>query len=61
MMKSCKELSHLISARFDRPLSLAERAELRLHLMMCIGCRNLALDMSILRQMSRRAGGAKND
>lgn len=58
MMKSCKEMSYLLSVRLDRPLSLGERMELRLHLMMCVGCRNLAHDMQVLRQLGRQAGDA---
>ena len=56
MMKSCKQMTYLLSVQLDRPLSLGERMELRLHLMLCVGCRNLAHDMRMLRQMSRQAG-----
>lgn len=61
MMKSCKEMSYLLSAQLDRPLSLGERVELRLHLMLCVGCRNLAHDMLRLRQFSRQAAGAPRE
>ena len=60
-MKSCKEMTYLLSVQLDRPLSLGERVELRLHLMICVGCRNLAHDMRVLRQLSRQAGGVPHE
>ena len=36
---SCREASRLASTAIDRPLPLARRLELRLHLAMCAACR----------------------
>jgi hypothetical protein len=35
---TCREAAHLITADLDRPLSLAERGALRLHLIVCSAC-----------------------
>ncbi|QSA98909.1 zf-HC2 domain-containing protein [Methylococcus sp. EFPC2] len=44
-MMNCRETSLLLSRRLDTPLSLRERIALRLHLMMCDGCRSFAAQM----------------
>lgn len=38
-MLSCKDATQLISQGLDRRLSLPERMGLRLHLLICRGCR----------------------
>jgi predicted anti-sigma-YlaC factor YlaD len=42
MMIDCKEASRLISQHADRPLPLARRIQLRLHLVVCDACRNFS-------------------
>lgn len=56
-MKSCKQMTHLLSEKLDRPLSAAERMALRFHLMMCSGCRNFNRNMQFMHQLCERAGG----
>lgn len=56
MMMSCKEATLLMSQGLDRELSLGERISLRLHLLVCIGCRNTRRHFEILRLATRRIG-----
>lgn len=47
-MNSCKKMTVLISQQLDRRLTLSERCALRLHLMMCRGCRNFERNMAFM-------------
>ncbi len=53
-MLNCKQATELMSRRMDRTLSLKNRISLRIHLMMCSGCRNFNKQMQFLRQASRK-------
>ncbi len=53
-MLNCKQATELMSRGMDRSLSLSRRISLRIHLMMCSGCRNLNKQMQFLRQASRK-------
>jgi hypothetical protein len=53
-MISCKEVSRLVSASLDRPLSLRERFRLRLHVWRCGPCGNFAGQMRLMRAAMRR-------
>lgn len=55
-MLSCSEATKLMSQEQDRPLSLAERLGLRLHVWICDGCNNYRRQMTVLRQACRRFG-----
>jgi len=50
---NCKQASHLMSEAQDRPLALGERLPLRLHLYMCVGCRNYGKQLDFLRAATR--------
>lgn len=52
-MRSCREVSELVSKSLDVRLTLRERLGVRLHLMMCEHCSNFRKQMLFL----RRAGG----
>ena len=52
-MLTCKEVSHLLSEAQDRKLPLGERLPLRLHLFMCVGCRNYGKQLDFLRAVTR--------
>lgn len=52
-MLNCKEVTRLYSESQERTLSLPERLSLKMHVMMCDGCRNFGKQMPILRQMVR--------
>ena len=52
-MLTCHEASRLISEAQDRPLVLAERAKLRVHLVVCRFCRQFETQMDFLRTATR--------
>lgn len=53
-MLNCKDATRLMSAAQDRPLGLAEKARLEMHLALCRGCRNFRRQMDFLRAACRR-------
>lgn len=55
-MLSCRQATELMSQEQDRPLSLAERLGLRLHVLICTGCSNYRRQMVVLRAACRRFG-----
>ncbi len=48
--RSCRKAARLISESQDRPLDLAERAALRLHLALCDGCTNYRRQVAFMRR-----------
>lgn len=52
-MMNCQKATRLMSDAQEASLSLKERASLRLHLMMCSGCRNFSKQMGALRDIAR--------
>ncbi len=50
-MMKCKEASQLMSQGLDRPLGLGERIGLRLHLLICSGCRAVRHQLSFIRNV----------
>ena len=48
-MLNCKQASHLVSQSLDRRLSFAERFGLRLHLLICAGCRQFSQQLAFMR------------
>lgn len=55
-MIDCREASRLISQHADRPLPLARRLQLRLHLFVCDACTNFSRQVRLLRETLRRLG-----
>lgn len=55
-MLNCRQATELMSQEQDRPLSLAERLGLRLHVLICTGCSNYRRQMGVLRAACRRFG-----
>ncbi|MFA7556083.1 MAG: zf-HC2 domain-containing protein [Spongiibacteraceae bacterium] len=51
-MINCQQVTRLFSDAQERPLSLKERTSLKVHIMMCSGCRNFGKQMNILRQLT---------
>jgi len=51
-MLTCKKATHLMSASLDRPLNRRERFTLRLHLLLCRGCRAFREQIGLLREIS---------
>jgi len=53
-MLSCKDVTRLCSEEQDRPLTLTERLNLRMHLAICKACTNFRQQMVFLRAATRR-------
>ena len=47
-MPSCRESTRLMSEAWERALTWGERVDLRLHLLMCVGCRNFGKHLDFL-------------
>jgi hypothetical protein len=54
MNLSCKEATRLLSQREDRRLTLGESAALRVHLVICRGCRTVSEQIPFLRRALAR-------
>jgi hypothetical protein len=52
----CKDVSRLISDGQDRELPPAERANLRLHFVICETCRNVDEQMQFIRRAMKNFG-----
>jgi predicted anti-sigma-YlaC factor YlaD len=52
-MLSCNEVTRLLSDSQERTLRLHERMTMRMHLMMCSGCRNFGRQMAVIRSAMR--------
>lgn len=52
-MLNCVQVTRLYSEAQERALSVSERMSLRVHVMMCSGCRNFGQQMSVLRNAAR--------
>ena len=63
MLLSCKETTRLLSQGEDRKLAFGERVALRVHLVICNGCRNVSAQFKFLRSavknLSRDGNEAK--
>lgn len=58
-MLNCHDVTKLFSESQERRLSVPERMQVRLHTMMCSGCRNFGVQTRLLRRMAKRfVGGA---
>jgi predicted AAA+ superfamily ATPase len=53
-MRSCKEVSRLLSESMERKLSLRDRMGLWFHLAMCRLCRGYSKDLQLLREAARQ-------
>lgn len=49
-MMNCKQATRLISESQDRALSLSEKMALKMHVLMCAGCKNFSLQIPFLSQ-----------
>jgi hypothetical protein len=52
-MMNCRVATRLMSEAQERPISLSENLSLRMHRMMCRGCRNFEKQMRLLRKASQ--------
>ena len=61
LMLDCKAVSKLISEGQDLKLPGPDRARMRLHLVMCQGCRNANEQLAFIRQAMQRLGREEPD
>ncbi|HOM12045.1 MAG TPA: zf-HC2 domain-containing protein [Rubrivivax sp.] len=54
MRLDCREAARLVLAGEDRRLRWRERAGLRLHLLVCAGCRGFVQQVALMRQALQR-------
>lgn len=47
-MLDCKQNTELLSQSLERPITLRERMAMRMHLMMCRGCRNFEKQLAFI-------------
>jgi hypothetical protein len=52
-MLNCQQVTRLFSESQERTLTLKEQIPLKMHVMMCSGCRNFGKQMHILRHVAR--------
>lgn len=52
-MLNCKHNTELLSQSQDRPITFREWMAMRLHLMMCRGCRNFEKQLAFIRKAAR--------
>lgn len=55
-MMNCQQATRLVSEAQERPLSLPETMALKLHLMVCSGCKNFSLQVPFLSQAMKAYG-----
>jgi len=60
-MRTCKEVSRLISQAQDEKLGFADRVALRLHLSICKSCVSFRKQLDFLREAARRFPGPGED
>jgi hypothetical protein len=60
-MLSCKEATRLVSQGLDRELAFGERIALRVHLVLCAGCRNVDRQLSFLRRAVSRLSASVDE
>lgn len=58
-MLSCRQASMLLSQKQERQLTLKEKVDLKFHLAMCSGCRQLNKQFSSLRNIIRESNENK--
>lgn len=49
-MMNCQQATRLISESQDHALSLSEKMSLKMHVLMCAGCKNFSLQIPFLSQ-----------
>ena len=52
-MLNCKQNAELLSQSLDRPVTLREKVAMRMHLMMCRGCRNFEKQLTFIHKAAR--------
>jgi len=58
-MMNCQQATRLLSDAQERELPLKDRAALKIHVLMCSGCRHFAQHLDILRVTAHRYAKGK--
>ncbi|PIQ50590.1 MAG: hypothetical protein COW02_18360 [Comamonadaceae bacterium CG12_big_fil_rev_8_21_14_0_65_59_15] len=58
---NCQQATRLISESQERPLSFSEKVTLKMHLMMCSGCKNFSLQIPFLSQAMKAYAKGLNE
>lgn len=53
-MRSCREITALVSQGFDKKLSFSERLAIGTHMLICSGCRNFRSQSQFIRKAAHR-------
>jgi len=53
-MRSCREITALVSKGLDKKLSLGERMAIGIHVMLCSRCRNFQSQTQFIRKAAQR-------
>ncbi len=60
ILPTCEEVSHLTSQAMDESLSWKESLKLRMHLRICIWCRNNSKQLKQMRNLARKQAAAQS-
>lgn len=60
-MMNCQQATRLISESQERALTVPEKLTLKMHLMMCSGCRNFSLQVPFLGKTMRAYAEGKDE
>ncbi len=61
ILRTCREVTHLVLESQDRPLGPIERWSLRLHWLACDGCSRFRQQTALMQQAMARWRDKKND
>ncbi len=61
LRRTCKQVAALLVAREDRPLGLADRVALRLHLMACDACPRFERQLLTMRQVLKQWSASREE
>lgn len=59
-MMNCNQATRLLSESQERELTLKERMALKMHLMMCSGCKNFGSNLQFMRKAMRDYASGNN-
>jgi predicted anti-sigma-YlaC factor YlaD len=58
---TCREVARILSEGLDEEMTAAERARLRVHMVICDACRNVEQQFDLLRRLVRKSGPSAGD
>lgn len=60
-MMNCLQATRLVSESQERTLSLQEKLSLKVHVMICTGCKNFSLQVPFISQAMRAYANGKDE